>query len=71
MLLRIPQFLSAEAVAGLRRQIDALQHEDGTRTGHPDLKRNLQLTGNTPEARPILNEIYRAPSPSPAASPSR
>ncbi|MEO1192326.1 MAG: Fe2+-dependent dioxygenase [Pseudomonadota bacterium] len=59
MLLRVPNLLSPQAVAELRQKIDAVPPEDGRRTGHPDLKRNLQLTGDTPAARPILNEIYR------------
>ncbi|GAB5469056.1 MAG: Fe2+-dependent dioxygenase [Rhodospirillales bacterium] len=59
MLLRVPNLLQPDAVAALRQKIDAVQPEDGRRTGHPDLKRNLQLTGDTPAARPILNEIYR------------
>ncbi len=65
MLLRIPQLLTPQQVASLRQQIDAIQPEDGTKTGHPDLKRNLQLTGDTPGARPILNEIYKVLAGSP------
>lgn len=59
MLLRIPNFMKPQEVAALRQRIDAVAPEDGTATGHPELKRNLQLTGNNPQARPLLDEIYR------------
>lgn len=59
MLLRIPQFMQPHEVAALRQKIDAVPPEDGSATGHPTLKRNLQLTGNTVAARPILDEIHR------------
>jgi len=59
MLLRIPQFMQPHEVAALRQKADTIPPEDGSATGHPDLKRNLQLTGNTPGARPLLDELHR------------
>ncbi len=59
MLLRIPNFMQPQEVASLRQRIDAIQPQDGSETGHPELKRNLQLTGNNPAARPLLDEVYR------------
>jgi PKHD-type hydroxylase len=59
MLLRVPNLLRPDQIAALRERIDSVPLQDGGRTGHRDLKRNLQLTGDMPGARPILDEIYR------------
>lgn len=65
MLLRVPQLMQPHEVQALRQKIDAIPPEDGHQTGHPDLKRNLQLTGNNPAARPLLDEIYKRLTASP------
>ncbi len=59
MLLRIPSFLQPGEVSALRQRIDAIQPEDGTISGNPDLKRNLQLTGANPAVRPLLEDLHR------------
>ncbi len=51
--------MQPQEVASLRQRIDAVTPEDGSQSGHPDLKRNLQLTGNNPAALPLLDEIYK------------
>ncbi|GAB5470912.1 MAG: Fe2+-dependent dioxygenase [Rhodospirillales bacterium] len=59
MLLRIPQFLSPQEVASLRQRIDGLPAEAGSATGNPQLKHNLQLNGNNPAIRPLIEELHR------------
>ncbi|MEQ8652615.1 MAG: Fe2+-dependent dioxygenase [Kiloniellales bacterium] len=59
MLLRIPNFLQPGEVTALRQQIDAIQTEDGSVSGNPNLKQNRQLTGANPAVRPLLDEVQR------------
>ncbi len=59
MLLRIPNFLQPNEVMALRQRVDSIQAEDGTISGNPALKQNLQLTGQNPAVRPLLDEMHQ------------
>lgn len=68
MLLSIPGVLSKDAVASLRREIDAAEWIDGNATSGQQsalAKRNLQLPEDSPAARKaggiILDALERAP----------
>jgi PKHD-type hydroxylase len=59
MLLHIPEVLSKEQVAGMRRAMEAAEWTDGRQTVGPQgaqVKRNLQL----PEASPLRRELGEA-----------
>lgn len=60
MLLKIPNVLSAAEVQDLLGMLQALPYEDGAATGHPKLKKNLQMLGKSPAAQQGVQVIARA-----------
>ena len=57
----IPGFLGDDRVAALRGQLDAMEWEDGLDTARSarNRKRNLQLTVNTAQAVPLLQQLVQ------------
>jgi len=60
MLLKIPSLLPLQEVQGLLHELERIPFQDGTVSGPKALKRNLQLSGQTPEAQKLLNQVIRA-----------
>jgi len=60
MLLKIPSLLSPQQVGELLVELERAPFQDGTVSGPKALKRNLQLSGQTPEAQKLLNLVLRA-----------
>lgn len=60
MLLKIPDVMAPAQVAELRALLEKAPFQDGTLTGHPRLKKNLQLLGRAPEAQQALGLAMRA-----------
>ncbi len=60
MLLKIPNVLAPEQVQELLGLLQASPFEDGSVTGHPKLKKNLQMLGRAPAAQQGVQIIARA-----------
>lgn len=60
MLLKLPNVLSPEQVAELRRFLEAQPFQEGSRTGHPKLKNNLQMLGRDPQLQQAVQTVTRA-----------
>lgn len=60
MLLQIPSLLTPQQVQELLGELERIPFQDGTVSGNKQLKRNLQLAGQTPEAQKLLNLVVRA-----------
>lgn len=60
MLLQIPSVMTPHQVRELLDELERIPYQDGTVSGHKALKRNLQLSGHTPEAQKLLNLVIRA-----------
>ncbi len=60
MLLKIPNVMAPAQVAELRGLLERAPFQDGTVTGHPRLKKNMQILGRAPEAQQGVNLVMRA-----------